>query len=122
MPTAKVIKRNCELCGTEFYTRQSDINRGWGRFCSRNCNASYGNTVRSDGTSRSNTRKIAREIYIKRNGMPHCNHCGASPADVHHLNEDVLDNSAENLIALCRSCHIAYHNHVSPKRKKAVNE
>ena len=64
----------------------------------------------------SKIRKKARDIYIEMYGLPTCNHCGSIPADVHHLNEDIHDNSKDNLIALCRSCHMAYHNHVSPKR------
>ena len=35
------IKRNCLHCQKEFYARQADINRGWGKFCSKSCKAKY---------------------------------------------------------------------------------
>lgn len=115
---SKWIEKNCEWCGKKMDARKADIKRGWGKFCSPSCSAQYGCTLRPPAESISRLNEIARQVYIKRNGLPSCNHCGTVPADVHHLNEDKTDNSKENLLALCRSCHVAYHNHVKPKRKK----
>ena len=34
----KVI-RKCKSCGGEFKPRLADVNRGWGKFCSKSCKA-----------------------------------------------------------------------------------
>lgn len=39
-------------CGKKFKARQSDINRGWGKFCSKSCKALFNNPNKS--SSRSN--------------------------------------------------------------------
>ena len=114
----KWVSAKCEWCGKDFDANYYSIQKGEGKFCSRNCSCAYGNKLRSDGNSRSNTRKVAREIYMKRYGLPTCQHCGSIPADVHHLDENVKNNELDNLLPLCRSCHVKYHNHVSPKRRK----
>lgn len=30
---------NCKCCGNRFEARTADVNRGWGRFCSKSCKA-----------------------------------------------------------------------------------
>lgn len=40
-----------------------------------------------------------------------CAKCGKPDAsDVHHKDEDYRNNSPENLVRLCRSCHMKEHN------------
>lgn len=34
-----MVTKNCERCKKEIQVRQADINRGWGRFCSKSCKA-----------------------------------------------------------------------------------
>ena len=34
-----MVTRGCEQCGKTMQARQVDINRGWGRFCSKSCKA-----------------------------------------------------------------------------------
>ena len=109
----------CIVCGKESLVRKSEVDRGWGKFCSRGCATKHRYIV-NPGTAKGTCNGRARKVYMKKFGTPSCSHCGSVPADVHHLNEDVTDNRIENLIALCRSCHVAYHNHVSPKRKRAT--
>ncbi len=115
---SRFIARNCEVCGNEFFTQNKEINRGGGRFCSHSCSSTHIHidNPRSQGNKRLNA--IARQIYIDRNGPPICENCGASPADVHHKNEDRRDNSRENQLALCRSCHTTHHNEISPRRQR----
>jgi 5-methylcytosine-specific restriction endonuclease McrA len=121
----------CEWCGKEFEIETKQLVyaikagekcKTKGKFCSISCGSKHSASLRPPAKSSKRLNGIARMIYIERCGIPSCSHCGKVPADVHHLNEDKRDNSKENLIALCRSCHVAYHNSVSPKRKKAVNE
>ena len=34
-----MVTKDCEQCGKIMQARQADINRGWGRFCSKSCKA-----------------------------------------------------------------------------------
>lgn len=34
-----MVTKNCERCNKEIQVKQADINRGWGRFCSKSCKA-----------------------------------------------------------------------------------
>jgi DNA-directed RNA polymerase subunit M/transcription elongation factor TFIIS len=34
-----MIQKKCEHCGNDMLVRQADINRGWGKFCSKSCKA-----------------------------------------------------------------------------------
>lgn len=36
---AKMVKRTCGVCGCEFEARKADVNRGWGKWCSKSCKA-----------------------------------------------------------------------------------
>lgn len=37
--TGKTVKKNCKGCGKDIYPRAADVNRGWGKFCSKSCKA-----------------------------------------------------------------------------------
>lgn len=37
---AQMVKRKCGWCKDEFLARKVDVNRGWGKFCSKSCKAS----------------------------------------------------------------------------------
>ena len=34
-----MVAKNCERCEKEMQVRQADLNRGWGKFCSKSCKA-----------------------------------------------------------------------------------
>lgn len=34
-----MVSKKCERCDKDMSVRQADINRGWGRFCSKSCKA-----------------------------------------------------------------------------------
>ena len=34
-----MVTKDCEKCGKTMQARQADINRGWGKFCSKSCKA-----------------------------------------------------------------------------------
>ena len=63
------------------------------------------------------------KVYFKHFGLTQadwigCEVCGKSAVDIHHVNgrgkgKDVI----ENLIALCRDCHIKAHNHEISKQE-----
>src|SRR5438270_9086934 len=51
---------------------------------------------------------VRREILIEANyrcAVPRC----MSAIDVHHIDEDPSNNDPSNLIALCPTCHAAFH-------------
>jgi len=39
MSRGKKIKKKCKNCDKIFYPRVADVNRGWGKFCSKSCKA-----------------------------------------------------------------------------------
>ena len=100
----------CLWCEKEFDAVKYKVKTGGAKCCSKSCAAKYGNSLRPKAVSRSRLRGIARLIYIERHGVPVCQNCGATPADVHHINEDANDNSDKNHKPLCRSCHTTEHN------------
>lgn len=116
------VRVTCGWCGKAFSTRQCDVDRGHGKFCSLSCSSRYTNSKRPVGNSRSRTRERAREAWVSYYGSePLCEVCGKK-ADVHHENEDPTDNRKENLRAWCRSHHVAYHHSKDPKRKKNLKK
>lgn len=106
----KYVITTCLWCGKEFDAVIYKVTAGGAKCCSQSCSAKYGNSLRPKAESRSRLRAISREIYIKRHGEPICQRCGSAPADVHHINENPLDNDDNNHKPLCRSCHTTEHN------------
>lgn len=48
---------NCNHCGWETSVRQADVDRGWGKFCSKSCKASYQENSKSKSNAFSNYNK-----------------------------------------------------------------
>jgi len=120
------VTRICEVCGKEFEATPYQVEQGWGRFCSTDCQSvwlserlSGPNNTRWKGGSDSyrgpNWRGQAKKTR-KRDGYI-CQRCGLSQKeagrklDVHHITpfrefEDYrAANCLENLITLCQHCH-----------------
>lgn len=47
----------CNYCGCETTVRQADIDRGWGKFCSKSCKASDQEKSKNKSTSFSTKNK-----------------------------------------------------------------
>lgn len=112
--------RECEWCGSDFRTDGYDA----GRFCSQECHYKWRREewVGPTGSDHpnwdggpvdygENWREVRREI-LKRDGNE-CRICGdSSLVDVHHIvprrefEEPEEANTPNNLVALCRSCHM----------------
>ena len=45
------VTKPCAYCGTPFDARVADVNRGWGKFCSKSCAAHY-KDKRTGGSNR----------------------------------------------------------------------
>lgn len=42
------IKRNCLQCNKEIFVEQKEVNRGYGKFCNRNCSAKFNGKQRTE--------------------------------------------------------------------------
>ena len=86
------------------------------KYCSRECmRKAY---IKKDGIGQqwSTAHHSARSIAYSIKEMPKvCELCGSDRnIDVHHKDGNHLNNSFDNLITVCRSCHLKLH------RKKSV--
>src|SRR5690554_5341692 len=75
------------------------------KYCNRECmsKAFSINQIKTEGIAIRTSRAKAQYLIPKGS----CEICGKENAlDVHHKDENPLNNSLENLQRLCRSCHI----------------
>lgn len=113
------VECSCEVCDAKFEVSPYILERGYGRFCSREC---YGiwksgsilgqNNPNWRGGSSEYPEEFSREFrhnIRKRDGFV-CAMCGASENsrlhDVHHINYRKEDTLPDNCITLCRKCHV----------------
>ena len=78
------------------------------KFCDRLCMSNYYHKThqKSGNVSWYVAHKRAREVDTD----TACKICGATKnIDIHHIDGNIQNNSLENLIALCRSCHMKQH-------------
>ncbi len=119
------LKRNCIICNKEFYIKPSHIKRNRGKFCSQKCNSinqknsfkgknnpawrgGFSKTYQENRTERQWNR-IRKEVYKRDNWTcqicrKHCH----KDIQCHHIipYRISLNDNQENLITLCKSCHI----------------
>ena len=107
----------CEYCGEKIerrqYTRKKEDLTVFAKrkYCSRECmRKAY---IKKDGSSQlyspahHSSRKIAYLINQKERV---CEICGsAQNIDVHHKDGDFHNNTSDNLLVVCRSCHMKLH-------------
>ena len=117
-----LIERECPVCKTTFTTENRNINRGWGTYCSQQCNAIR--KRKTPGRSmypinawrqRQGFTRLSAAILATPNVC--CEICGAQRKSkrlvVHHLIDPGEDPYALlvswNLQVLCRTCHMHVH-------------
>ncbi len=105
----------CEYCGEQMHrvrypSRLEDLGAFKRRKnCSRECMAKAYDEVHF-GESWYAEHKQARELKK----ADRCEVCGSTQnVDIHHKDGDWHNNALDNLIALCRSCHMKEHRSVS---------
>ena len=76
------------------------------KFCSRVCMAD-GFRGRWRPVVLSHQGRYRARSIMQRDSCADCKKQGRM--DVHHINENPLDNSLKNLVVLCRSCHLKKH-------------
>lgn len=121
-----MIKINCKTCNKEFekYPSQGQ------KYCSMRCrdlDPEFRHSVLEGfkkstlGSWRGTTKQIKNlswKTYLQNGRKAVCKECGSEQLiDIHHIDENRLNNSPSNLEALCRSCHARYHR----LRRKTCN-
>jgi hypothetical protein len=119
------VERSCNQCGDEFVVLKSKAERGYGKFCDRDCLSEWlsDNWQGEDHPQwvEGKTRYAGRWWTVRRGARARdddqCRVCGKSKEeigrepDVHHVEPiRTFDDSQEahrmdNVICLCRSCH-----------------
>jgi hypothetical protein len=61
---AHMTQRSCERCKKQFQARTADVNRGWGRFCSKSCKA-----VKQSATKREELPQWLRDEFAHEEAM-----------------------------------------------------
>jgi hypothetical protein len=115
LPTRRLQRKMCPVCGTIFQPRSSRR-----VYCERQCaNLAHARRMRGTGNSHfkaaSSYTWVFREmkkIILDRDGRG-CVVCNdarrKSRIVVHHIDEDPTNNHPENLIVLCTPCHMTHH-------------
>lgn len=101
----------CPACFKIFFARLCEDRKT----CSRRCAGLLtpvsphmrGNNYNFRGDNVTKWAQYKRANQIKTAGP--CERCGSSGEVVHHKDENLRNNTPENLERLCRSCHIAHH-------------
>lgn len=115
----------CQLCGLEFSAVAYEVQRGGGKFCSRNCQRAYqarenAAAMRTDESRAERTarwkRAVPREVHLAHDAVEvaiangslvrqPCEKCGAVRVDAHHDDYD----QPLNVRWLCRGHHLEHH-------------
>ena len=90
-------KGKCADCGKPIY-KVSTRCRSCARRGSRNPN--WGNLTGTD-------KNLGHQQAKRRFKLGPCVKCGKPSNDRHHINGNTLDNRPENILTLCRRCHMA---------------
>ena len=126
------IKRKCVICGTEMMLMASAVLNGQGKYCSRKCQSNH-YQKRYEGNNNPNWKggvmiSSGRKLIYQKN-HPRCQGQKRSHVFeyvlnaekkigrylkkseiVHHINENINDNSPENLEVMTQSQHAYIHS------------
>lgn len=114
----KTIEKYCAFCGKKlerkFYSGAnkfedfSVFNKR--KYCNRVCMRKAFTNVGENKSNWSNTHSTARTINNLFLRKDKCEKCGKTgKLDIHHIDENPNNNNLENLMCLCRSCHMKIH-------------
>lgn len=118
MPRKKDEEKYCETCGKMLHRKRmpsGDLESNYHfhrrKYCDRKCMAeSFEKKPKKDNPSWMTAHYHARKICPP----GPCTVCGKEGrTDVHHRNGDWQDNRPENLMRLCRGCHLRAHREES---------
>jgi hypothetical protein len=110
-------EKNCEICEESFKARTRDIERGWGRFCSKKCrninnslkanfsNIEVINKAKNQHRAQNAYKLIQRLLKKGRIKKSNCIFCGDQDTVAHHKDY----NKPLDIIWMCRADHVKYH-------------
>ena len=106
--------KHCAYCGKKLERKRLPngdpeclINFKKRKFCNRICMAKDFDARPTRSIGKSPTRYHARKMVPKGS----CSICGKKNArDVHHVDGDYTNNTPQNLIRICRTCHSLKHS------------
>lgn len=116
-------EKYCQYCGKKLERKRLPngdleyfIHFNKRKYCDQKCMAeAFRGRIKTSNPSWYTAHRWARLIKEK----SHCEICGTTKnLDVHHIDKNPNNNRKENLIVLCRSCHIRIHR---PKAICAVD-
>ena len=122
--TSKLKERVCPYCGKTLKRKQysngqweSDLQFSIRKYCDRECMKRAfveRNGANQDYSSaHHSSRKI---VYLIDERKRVCELCGSTKnIDVHHKDGNFQNNSQDNLVTVCRSCHMKIHRQVPVK-------
>ena len=108
----------CQYCGAELKRKRipcGDLETFTSfakrKFCNSRCFGNYRLTHNKDNQTNRNAHCTAQKINEEILKISCCQICGAeTKLDVHHKDGNYNNNSLDNLLVLCRSCHMKIHN------------
>ena len=122
----KTIEKYCKYCGKRlerrFYPKCNKfedmgcfIRR---KYCDRECMRKAFTHIGENNSNWSNTHYSARRINNLFLHKDKCELCGKTgKLDIHHIDENPNNNNLNNLMCLCRSCHMKIHRNESFKKE-----
>lgn len=111
-------EKYCLFCGKKLerrqYTKKKEdlgcfLKRKYcDRLCMRKAFVNQEYSLSSNRTSRESAIKI---VFLIESREKRCEICGSTKnIDVHHKDGNCHNNSSDNLMVVCRSCHLKLHN------------
>jgi 5-methylcytosine-specific restriction endonuclease McrA len=112
-------EKYCAFCGQRMHRARFDSGRLEDmsafmrrKYCSRECMRKgfikIGHTNQEYRPAHASAYHIAYQILGREK---RCEICGSSRnIDVHHIDHDYRNNTIDNIMILCRRCHIKIHN------------
>lgn len=109
-----MIIRKCLYCGKEFKTTLSQLNAGYGKYCSKKC--SY-NSLRNGKTKLCPICK--NEFYVKKSAFKRRKYCSRSCANkARSLNQIFIENRVEKTCLFCNKTFYTTPNEINRGRGK----
>ena len=133
----KQLERTCVGCGDTFIAHESDVKRGGGKYCSRQCWRDNPPEMSEEGRARKveklkdrkgeknpfyrhgryagqKTKDVEREFNLRKKGESKCRVCGSEDhLNAHHAVPRSISPAGRldlrNCLPLCAACHTSWH-------------
>lgn len=75
-----------------------------------------------DGGHLGHYRKRFRKAgsILLRIAIPRCEECGSEQTITHHIDQNKQNDTIENLVVLCKSCHMRFHKANDPSLRESM--